>query len=121
MIRKTAARSLPEGKSTSFAGGVLDIRYQSDQPLRNVVIVPKGTEPLPPGVIPIEILTRFKVTGGDEYRLQIPLPTTPALEAMVKLELNFQGNDKTEADTFTLNQISFMPIEEPRSTEAKTK
>jgi hypothetical protein len=58
-------------------------------------------------------LEAFLEAQAEGYRLQIPLPTTPALDAIVKLELNFQGNNKPKADTFALNQISFTPIEEP--------
>jgi hypothetical protein len=37
--------------------------------------------------------------------LQIPLPTTPVLEGMVKVELNFQGNRKPEADVLVFALI----------------
>ena len=104
--------SLPEGESTNLSGGVLELRYRSDQPVKHVVIALKGAKPLLPGVIPIEILTQLKSTGEKDDLLRIPLPTTPALDGIASVEVNFQGSNKSDPDTFALKQFDFAPLED---------
>ncbi|MFT5127087.1 MAG: hypothetical protein ACI8W8_000687, partial [Rhodothermales bacterium] len=104
------AFTMPEGKAQSLAGGVLQIRYQAARAVDNVRIVPKGPNPLPKKVIPIDIQTRFAVTGLEPGLLRIPLPPTASLSDVLKIELNLQGEGPEKPQIFILREFSFTPM-----------
>ena len=99
---------LPEGLTASLAGGVLELRYEASSPVERVLIQPKGAQPLPPIVIPIEVQTGFKATTEPEV-MRIPLPPVASLTGIVKVELNFYGQGKAKPVDFLLHKAAFEP------------
>jgi hypothetical protein len=100
--------NLPPGERVSLSGGVMELRYRSAQPIGKVTIVPKRKEPLSPGVIQNEIFAAFKDTGDGEETLIVPLPTTPGLDGVATVEVNFEGG--TTPNTFSITDFRFKPL-----------
>jgi hypothetical protein len=101
---------LPPDKPASFSGGVLELRYRSSQSIDKVDIIPKRGEPLPPGVIQNEISATFEATGDREETLLIPLPTTPGLDGIAAVELNFKAGRDASPNTFVITEFKFTPL-----------
>ena len=100
---------LPENQPANISGNELILHYTSDQAVPEVRIkIPRGTAP-GPGVIPNEIITRFKVTDAAGEVLRIPLPTHPALTDIRSLEVNMIRSADALPVTLKINQLGTAP------------
>ncbi len=97
-----------EHRPANLSGGLLELRYRSPRPVPHVVLIPKRQTPLTPRAIQSEIFTGFRsTTASGEITLMIPLPTTPGLQDISRIELNFEPSPDDAPTEFTLTAFRF--------------
>ncbi|MFO0889409.1 MAG: hypothetical protein U0790_09750 [Isosphaeraceae bacterium] len=105
---------VPQGsQEANLSGGVLVLRYRSDSelPQANITLKPvKG--PLPDGLIPTEIFTRFEGTGKDEAEIRIPLPATPGLAHIKEVVITFGQASQGRPLDLTIRSLKVQPAGE---------
>jgi hypothetical protein len=98
----------------NLSGGELTLRYRFAGPAAPAVIALKPPGPVPAGVIPTEIFTRFADTGGRDAELRVPLPATPGLARVKEVVVTLGRGAGERAVDLTITGAGFAPLEDRR-------
>ena len=101
----------PAGRTVDLSNGRLVIRYRSETEVKDAAISFKRAkdDPLPPPAIPIEIITRFKRSQGDQ--IAIVLPATPALSGIGEVALTFGRHGQETPVDISILGFDFIPFD----------
>jgi hypothetical protein len=104
----------PQG--VNLSGGLLSIRYRSQEPLAQALIAlkPAGSAVSSARIIPSEIYARFLDTNGQDAEILVPLPATPGLLGIKEVVISSSRLNGGQPIDLTITRVAFTPANSSR-------